>query len=584
MEIAASALQFTTMAVQAFRGCVVAIELIRTAQHMGIDGDIINTALVFEEWRLLSWAQRAGLHDNTPRQTINWPLASVILQQLVTLLSSAEVLQRRYSLRVTAEDTEAAEETQAVEAKTRGVAKLLARLKPEFSTVAGKIIQENNSTFKRLRWAVLDKNKLKQFQTDISELISKLEFLPDSAVQEEERRLFNRLVREAISLSTTTAEAGQIKQMLDDAPQTRKVDKSINAVAYLKQVRLVLGADKRSDEVTPNLLNHVGDTAMPKMPKLPILQRSLEPWSGGELYVNSLGFGTYHNKQVLVQWKPVGATQWDKYTKQIKRLAVFLMSLSDESFLSLKCLGYLPLEAQGRHGIVYSLPEGDTDWDFRSLKQLIQSQPHVSLKRRLELAQALANTLLQLHTAGWLHKNLRSDNIIFLAPRGSDDTVFLNSEPYVVGYEYARSDTDDSAKAFTQLPDTEVEADLYRHPQARGSNRETFQKRFDMYSLGCIALELVTWQPLVDVFSLYTKHDLKAVIGLAQASNEAIALPSLTDLFESEDAIDIVTHQAGESVLEVIRTCFSAEKAKEGEEGLLTDQTAVVEKLRWCRV
>ena len=42
--------------------------------------------------------------------------------------------------------------------------------------------------------------------------------------------------------------------------------------------------------------------------------------------------------------------------------------------------------------------------------------------------------------------------------------MFLASEPYVIGYEYARSDTEEAVVAFTQLPDTEIEADLYRNP------------------------------------------------------------------------------------------------------------------------
>ncbi|KAJ4289987.1 hypothetical protein N0V88_006788, partial [Collariella sp. IMI 366227] len=124
-------------------------------------------------------------------------------------------------------------------------------------------------------------------------------------------------------------------------------------------------------------------------------------------------------------------------------------------------MGYYPLENQGRHGIVYAIPEDDddenkTDWDFKTLKDIIIDQPVVSLRRRPKLAQALAKTILQLHTAGWLHKNLRSDTIIFLAPHGSSAT--LN---------------------FTHLLDTELEADLYRHLQASELDRETYQKRFD---------------------------------------------------------------------------------------------------------
>lgn len=590
MEIAAAALQSTSFAVEAFKGCVVAIEFFITAQHMGADGDLFRTGLEFEKYRLITWADRVGLLNEKERQTLNWQLAGIILSQLASFMTSARELRGRYALDVTEEEIQAAEEAEAAEAPKRGVAGLIARLKPDLRTTAGRIIQEHNSPIKRFRWAARDRGKLKVFLGEISALVDKLYVLLDSSERQAEKNEYERLLRTVISMTTTTTEAGQIKEFLDDGRNQRNSQHAINAAAYLKQVRLVLGADKREDEITPKAAS---DSASVKMPRLSILGRSLKPWGGGGLYEQNLEFATYRNRQVLVQWKLVSATQWERYTTQIKRLAVFIMSLTDQSFRSLPCLGYYPSEAQGRHGIIYSMPNADdddagqgaSDWDFRTLKALITDQPLVSLRRRLELALALSETVLQLHTAGWLHKNLRSDNIIFLAPRGSADGIFLHSVPYVLGYEYARSDTEESA-ALTQLPDTEIEADLYRHPLARGPGRETYQKRFDLYAMACVIVELVMWKPLVDVFATYLTENLKDVIAIAKASGEVIELPTLAELFESGsgDAAKAFRYQAGDVVYEVVRMCFSAEKAKPGDEASLTDQSAVVERLAWCQI
>ncbi|KAI0445150.1 prion-inhibition and propagation-domain-containing protein [Xylaria telfairii] len=581
MDAAAAALQFFSIAVQAFHGCVLAIELFNTAQNMGADGDLFHTGLEFEKYRLMAWASRVGLLDDNGNQTINWPLASILLGQLKSLLTSADVLQNRYYLNVTEEEVQAMEVSQASKVPRAGVANLIARLKPNLHTTTSKIIHEHNSVAKRLQWAARDKNKLKAFLRDIAGLINKLEFLLDSTERQQEKEGYHRLLREVVSLTTTTVEAGQMKDLLEDRSDRRAGEKTINAAAYLKQVRLVLGADKREDEVTPK---PVGNVVGVKMPKLAVLGRSLKPWNVSELYTSSLEFATYRKQQVLVQWKVVETSQWERYTNQMKCLAVFLMSLSDESFRSLPCLGYYPLEAQGKHGVVYGMPDDEEDWDFKSLKSLISTESSVSLKRRLELARAIADTVLQLHTAGWLHKSLRSENIIFLAPRGSNGHVFLKAEPYIIGYEYARSDTKDSANAFTELPDTELETDLYRHPQARGPSRETFQKRFDMYAMACIFVEIVMWEPLVDIFSFYTTQGLRDIISIAQASNEIIKLPSLETLLQNDDAARMLAYRSGETVLEVIKTCSLAEKAKEGEEGLLEDQIAAVNKLAWCRI
>lgn len=582
MEIAAAALQFTSIALEAFHGCVLAIEFFSTAQHMGADGDLLRTGLEFERYRLVAWAERVGLLGNNERQTLNWQLAGMILKQLESFLTSAKALQDRYSLYVTEEEAQTVEESQAIEGPRRGVARLIARLKPNLHTTASKIIQENNSTIKRIRWAAHDRNKLKAFLGEIAGLVGKLEFLLDTTERQQEREDYDHLLREVISLTTTTAQAGYIKELFEDGPYQRKGDKAINAAAYLKQVRLALGADKREGEVTPKV---AAELVGLRMPKLSILGRSLRPWgsTGAELYSKGLEFAKYRERQVLIQWKLVESTQWERYTKQMKCLAVFLISLSDRSFRSLPCLGYYPLESQGRHGIIYSMPDDKTDWDFKSLEDLIATQPRVSLNRRLEISRALADTVLQLHTAGWLHKSLRSENIIFFAPRGSGDSVSLNSEAYVFGYEYARTDTEDAAKMFTQLPDTKLETDLYRHPQARGLNRERFQKRFDLYALACIIVELVAWRPLLEIFSSYVNPELENTIRIAQEQNEVMELPSLEDLFKKEEAVEFFRYQIGDKVLEAIETCFEAKEAKEDEEGLLTNQMAVVEKLAWCR-
>ncbi|KAM7189691.1 Prion-inhibition and propagation domain containing protein [Rhypophila sp. PSN 637] len=590
-QIAAAALQLTSVVVRAFRGCMIAFEFFNTAQQVGPDGDLFRAGLELEKYRLMRWAEIVGLlDDDDERQSLNWQLSDMILGQLESILTSATVLKARYSLDVTEEEVD---DTDALAPK-QGPASLITRLKPNLQTVISKIIEKHNSPIKRFRCqADRDGGKLKAFLGDINDLMNKLEFLLDQTEQKHEKEEYDRLLRQVISLATTAAEAGQVKELLDVAsPYHWKGQESITASAYIKQIRLVLGADKRDDEVTPK---SASDTVGLVMPKLTILSRSLKPWNDATnttLFQANLEFATYRQKQVLIQWKPVESTQWQRYTKQMKCLAVFLMSLSvDKSFRSLPCLGYYPCQPQARHGIVYAMPDGgsETDWDFKTLRDLIIDQPFVSLKRRLALAKTLADVVLQLHTAGWLHKNLHSKNILFIAPRGSSDKVFLASEPYIVGYEYARSDTSDAAVAFTQLPDTELEEDLYRHPLARGLGRETYQKRFDLYAMACVVVELVMWKPLVEIFSEHRVRtgnaDWKDLIATAQAANVFIEFPELSDLFEkNEAAVGVFEHHAGAAVLEMVRACYSSQKPKKGDEGLLTEQMAAVEKLGWCGV
>jgi hypothetical protein len=266
MEIAAAALQFTSTAFQAFRGCILAIEFFETAQHMGADGDLFRAGLEFEKYRLMAWADRVGLLVAKEQQTLNWQLAGIILQQLESFLTSANKLKAEYALDITEEEIQAAEAALASETPRQGISRLIAHLKPDLRTIAGKIIQEHNSAIKRIRWAARDRAKLKAYLGEISSLVYKLEFLLDSSERQQGIDDYDRLLRGVISLAITTAEAGQIKDFLDGGQYQRKAERSINAAAYSKQVRLVLGADQRHDEVGPK---NASETVGLKMPNWP---------------------------------------------------------------------------------------------------------------------------------------------------------------------------------------------------------------------------------------------------------------------------------------------------------------------------
>jgi serine/threonine protein kinase len=112
----------------------------------------------------------------------------------------------------------------------------------------------------------------------------------------------------------------------------------------------------------------------------------------------------------------------------------------------------------------------------------------------------MAETVLQLHTTGWPHKGIRSENVLFFAAQAAELAEVAEQKAYLVGFEYARPDSKAGA-AVTQLPDTPADTDLYRHPDARGALRKSYRKHFDLCSLGCLLLELVLWKPLIKVMT-----------------------------------------------------------------------------------
>ncbi len=242
MDVASAVVGFVSLSMTLFQSCVQAFELFQTAQHIGADGNLFSTRLEWEQYRLLQWGEKAGLASQSPlNEHFNWQLASNILEQLETLLTSAEKLKARYRLDVVQEDV--AKFDDAVKSRTTGLEKYISSLKPEIYSFKGQIIQANNSMLKRLKWAAMGKDQANVIINDISELGSSLHQLLDSLDRERRARVDDILLRDILSRSSTASEVEQIQQLLVTNPSMS--NESVQAAATLKQIRLIIGTDAR---------------------------------------------------------------------------------------------------------------------------------------------------------------------------------------------------------------------------------------------------------------------------------------------------------------------------------------------------
>jgi len=137
---------------------------------------------------------------------------------------------------------------------------------------------------------------------------------------------------------------------------------------------------------------------------------------------------------------------------------------------------------------------------FVSLQDILR-QKHAGLNRarlplgrRFAVGQILARALMYLHLANWLHKAVRSENVVFFAEE--EDSVHLDL-PYLIGFEHSRLDAPgEQTENVEEKPDHK----FYRHPKAMavpiadlkqplgGPGRHS--KVYDIYSLGVVLLEI----------------------------------------------------------------------------------------------
>ncbi|KAI4176193.1 MAG: hypothetical protein LQ348_006051 [Seirophora lacunosa] len=597
LEFGAGAAGLISLSLTIFRGCIQAFDIVQSAANVGREADNFRCKLEVEQYKLIQWGQRIGIEDN-PSQQLNWNLITEILKQLETLLSDTQNIRRRYRLELVPLGSNAlAQESDST--SSTGFGKLLSKLRPDFRHASSRIIQDNNSTAKKLRWAVFDKAKAAKLIEDIVYFNNCLYVHLDSLNQDFIKAALGSVLRDIISHSNATSELEVIKQLLGSTSVAAPA--AVASAATLKQIRLVLklGPDINSigEAAQRAPLGNFKLTLRHLKPALLRRETSKPPSTGRELAL-------YKSHPVMIEWKIIDQELDTELKIRIDQLAILLGHTDDVSFHSLKCIGILPKDggyAPEDHGFVCyglvfemafpgDLPEPSLP-RIQPISTLYDDVRKPSLNERGRVALALAETVLQLHTAGWLHKGIRSENVLFVGVGENEWRKGSAFGPYLAGYEYSRPST-----AQTEVTPAIPEQEIYLHPRGQGLARENFRTSFDLFALGCVLLEIGLWSSLEDIlrqvasksnpFQEFSSHPKKST-GKSKASEKIdwaslrfakLQLLQNEDLGKRSELADIAFH-AGEALQKAVLLCLYAKDDDPHDEDLCV-QKEVVDLLR----
>lgn len=89
-----------------------------------------------------------------------------------------------------------------------------------------------------------------------------------------------------------------------------------------------------------------------------------------------------------------------------------------------------------------------------------------------------------------MSRNLHSNSIIFFPARYTPPRGLPGPEPgYPQGLGY-------NEPVFVGLGSFDINLDYYQHPDRRRDPSMRYSRAFDIYSLGCLLLEIGYWKPL----------------------------------------------------------------------------------------
>jgi hypothetical protein len=444
--------------------------------------ETFNTRLGMQCARLASWAQEWGIGNNQHIKDQRFLMNESTVMNYLKLIN--RIIYDLSGLDSTFPSLSTAQTLTSVDRRRR-VDEVGSSISVEFHDPDGT--DSTSTGFKsnpeRLKWA-LQEGKLNERLTLLATLIQDLYFLLPPPYSDPA----GVIVLGTALASQDAATLARVSHAIDSAP--------LQGLVWLKSIAYR----------TQGLAYGLGSRAY-RLEELGLKEQSSRR--------NESHFiARYNGCSVFVEQKSTTVPRNDSIQRGVlnARIENVVLRLQDPlkpaELRTLPCLGIiesLPKMTDDTITSIYSIAYKIDIPHFFSLQEILSRREKskqdiqrirncLSLGRRFIVAQTLARAVMYLHFADWLHKAIRSDNILFFV---AEDMAGLDSAlPYLVGFEYSRPD------ALGEQTENIVENEdhkFYRHPKAHvvpvadlqqplgGAGR--YSKAYDIYSLGVILVQ-----------------------------------------------------------------------------------------------
>lgn len=522
----------------------------------------LQTRLRIEQSRCLYWGEKIGLVEemlDEPSKLLqlNHNLVLDILHQIQTSFRSSLEIGYKYDAvanpRASASMNGPANGfvNGVINGSVNGHSEVTTKRKPLLLQKTLNLWEKGGRVASKVEWAMIKKGGFEKLITRLIQYNDRMESFLDRNALEDVRLM------QAQSNLTMLQMADKVEQVraLVEAMHIARIDSDEGPFSSLSRAATLQGEPDAEESSLVSL-------AVFKAHHMKI---EMNPTPGEGLLVptNALVFNealrssgrqsaNLRGRHVWVEWRESvdeGLSQ-KEYREtvegRVKKLAAILTAPDKpKEFRSPQCVGYCQSQPgpKARYGLVYEWPpEVDgNNAEFVSLRQLL-----VSLKRpptlNARVAKMLAASLLYLHAVNWIHKDIRSENVLFAS--GADRSIDL-AKPLLSGFEFSRPALPEAVTVPHQFS---VEHDLYRHPDLLREDTRRSLKSHDIYSLGLVLAEIALWQPVETVTQIEVRR------------RELAAVRSRM-LGEKLHILETIDERAGWTYTDVIRDCVEGGSA-----------------------
>ena len=407
------------------------------------------------------------------------------------------------------------------------------------------MVEKDANVLQGTRWLLWDK---KVFLRLLQELASVNDSLSKLLPKEQQNQMKRRVNLQVLGNSS----AGNL-EIAQGVLADSGTSKEIGALAGLKSINL---QENESDVDKTNLSTN-GNYEVVAPTHGRVAQYQVDDFERDSMRIGPTRVqSSLENCQVLVEWKYYSSSH-PLRLEQILRLASLVVLLGKDEvhkrFHIPHCRGLVHDENNHRIGIIYDVTviESISKPACGDLQTLIRKTVAPPLGQRFAIAKQLSIAVHYLQSIHWLHKSLRSDNVVYFnhpnlvsqepkpalkgikelksdtskqgpsqeAPPGSNKNLNglqngVEAQPalsyppplpsfYVLGLDFSRPDhpaeLSETLSISTAGHRSKTEnIELYSHPESlqrdASGKHPRFRPQFDIYSLGLILLEIGLWR------------------------------------------------------------------------------------------